>query len=106
MFVQPARERARRIELNGIKARHDARRTSRQFLVEYVTERMRGVCRHDEHAAAGACFRDGPGGRARRLADAAFAAVEDELWTGTRQKCFCLLPVSSSLLHTLQSPRR
>jgi hypothetical protein len=39
---------------------------------------MGGIGGNDEDTAAGARFGDSPGGRASRLADAAFAAVENE----------------------------
>ena len=96
--LEPATKGSRRIELDGMKSMarpmglpHFGAHASgyslharRQPNAQHVAERMRWIGRHNEHAL-GACRRSNGGrGRARGLSDAAFAAVEDEMWWVTR----------------------
>jgi hypothetical protein len=80
MFFQPSRERARRVELDGVERTvpqpHHPTRRRRQAFAQRIAERMRRVGGDDQHAAAGGRLGDGSGRRARRFADAALAAIE------------------------------
>jgi len=71
---------ATRVDRHTSKAR-------RQADAEGIAERVRRIGRDDERAATGLRRGDGSRRRARRFADAAFAAVEEEvsqkLETGT-----------------------
>jgi hypothetical protein len=75
MPIDPPSQRARRIELHGIKASRDSLWAGRQADAERIAERMGWIGRHDEGGTA-AGFREGVGGRAGGLADTAFAAIE------------------------------
>src|SRR6185369_474237 len=74
--LQPARERARRVELDGVERPADPLRDAGQPDAERVAERMRGVGRDDEDTIAGGRSGDRVGGGARRLADTALAGEE------------------------------
>ena len=78
MTAAPPREGARRIELHRFEPRRDSDGPRREPPPEHVAKRMGGIGGNDEDTATGARFGDSPGGRASRLADAAFAAVENE----------------------------
>ena len=74
--LQPARERARRVELDGVERGADALRGAGQGDAERVAEGVRRVGGNDEGRAATTLQRIG--GRARRLADAAFSGEKNE----------------------------
>ncbi len=79
VLLQPARERPRRVELDGVERPANRLGRAREGDAERVAEGVGGVGRHQQHAAPCRRFGNGPRRRRRRLADAAFAAVENEL---------------------------
>ena len=76
---EPARKGPRRVELRRAQSAAgaaDAGGPGRQLRAKCVAERMRGIGREDEDAAAAARRAEGIGGGAGRLPDAALAAEE------------------------------
>jgi hypothetical protein len=83
MLGQPPVEGALRVELHGMERAFpreaNPRGASEEAERQRVAERVCRIGRDHEHARARRRFGDGSRRRARRLADPAFATVEDEL---------------------------
>ena len=81
--AEPAGEGLLGVELEGVERRagsRDPRHPRAQPAAERVTQRVRGIGRHDERAPPGAGGREGEGGGSGRLADPTLAADELVAW--------------------------
>jgi hypothetical protein len=79
VVLEPARERARGIELYRVERSADSAGRARQRNAERVAKRVRRVGRDDQDAIAAGRPRDRESGGAGRLADAALASIKDKL---------------------------
>jgi hypothetical protein len=78
VLLQPSRECARRIELDGLERSPDPFRCSGKPGAESIAKGVRGIGRDNQDALACTCPVDGEQRRGRRLSDAAFASKKDE----------------------------
>jgi hypothetical protein len=78
VILQPPREGARRVELEGVERPQDPRRRPGELDPERVAERMRRIGRDDQDTVARTSPGDGIRRGAGRLTDSALASEKDE----------------------------